>query len=105
MPYTVDNQVLACVCNATYCDSAANYDPQALEDGVSYWYVTNKQGLRMTMSKTKYGNCKSSASDITINVDTTETYQEILGFGGAFTDSAGMNIDKLSPATQAQLLR
>ena len=105
VPYTIDNQVLACVCNATYCDSAANYDPQALKDGVSYWYVTNKQGLRMAMSETKYGNCKSSPGDVTINVDTTKTYQKILGFGGAFTDAVGINLHKLSPATQEQLLR
>ena len=105
VPYTVDNQVLACVCNATYCDSAANYDPQALQDGVSYWYVTNKQGLRMTMSETKYGNCKSSPGDVKITVDTTKKYQKILGFGGAFTDSTGINLAKLSPATQEQLLR
>jgi hypothetical protein len=35
----------------------------------------------------------------------TETYQRIWGFGGAFTDAAGINIDSLSLETKGNLMR
>ena len=38
-------------------------------------------------------------------VNKTETYQEIIGFGGAFTDAAGINIASLSKGAQENLLK
>jgi hypothetical protein len=35
----------------------------------------------------------------------TETYQRIWGFGGAFTDAAGINIDSLSLKSKGNLMR
>ncbi|XP_076621014.1 lysosomal acid glucosylceramidase-like [Colletes latitarsis] len=104
-PYTVNDRVVACVCNATYCDDTPDNDPKIPEKGTSYWYVTNKEGLRMEMSKVKFNSGDQSSSNLTLTVDTKKTYQTILGFGGAFTDSTGLNIRKLSPATQYQLIR
>lgn len=40
-----------------------------------------------------------------IAVDASKTYQEIHGFGGAFTDAAGVNLNRLDAATANQLLR
>lgn len=40
-----------------------------------------------------------------IVVNTSNTFQEILGYGGAFTDSAGINLNSLSEATRTQLLK
>ncbi|XP_076231371.1 lysosomal acid glucosylceramidase-like, partial [Calliopsis andreniformis] len=105
VPYKIDNTVLACVCNATYCDSTPPYDVTALENGYSYWYMTNKDGLRLKMSKTKFSPHSKCHSGEIVNVDHTKKYQTILGFGGAFADSVGINLKKLSPATQDQLIR
>ncbi|XP_023235434.1 putative glucosylceramidase 4 [Centruroides sculpturatus] len=40
-----------------------------------------------------------------ISIDRTKRYQEILGFGGAFTDAAGINILSLPEQLQDQILR
>ncbi|XP_076227405.1 lysosomal acid glucosylceramidase-like isoform X2 [Nomia melanderi] len=80
VPYTIDGNVIACICNSTYCDYTLNDQSRTLQENEYYWYQTNKAGLRK------------------------KKYQTILGFGGAFTDSTGININKLSRATQHQLL-
>lgn len=41
---------------------------------------------------------------LVFNLNADTTYQQVDGFGGAFTDSAGLNIASLSPAAQNQLL-
>lgn len=105
VPYRIDNDVIACVCNATYCDGLPEGRPEVPEEGNSYWYVTNKQGLRMKMLELKFGSCENFPVDVTLTIDNTKKYQTIFGFGGAFTDSTGINIAKLSPATQLQLIR
>ncbi|XP_076293949.1 putative glucosylceramidase 3 [Lasioglossum baleicum] len=46
-----------------------------------------------------------SPSDENLVLNSTKKYQTIVGFGGAFTDSVGINLKKLSPATQDQLIR
>jgi glucosylceramidase len=40
-----------------------------------------------------------------MRVDTSRQYQEILGFGGAITDAAGLNIAALSKAAQETLIK
>ncbi|OAD60323.1 Glucosylceramidase [Eufriesea mexicana] len=105
IPYYVENEVIACVCNATYCDGLPEDRPEVPELGSSYWYVSNKQGLRMKVSKVKFNNCANISSDATLTLDRTKKYQTILGFGGAFTDTNGLKIAKLSPAVQKQLIR
>ncbi|XP_076767210.1 lysosomal acid glucosylceramidase-like [Xylocopa sonorina] len=102
VPYRIDNEVVACVCNATYCDYTLADIPK--EDS-SYWYVSNKQGQRMKKLEQKFGSCTSPPPDETLTVDSTKKYQTIIGFGGAFTDSVGIHLGKLSPATRDQLIR
>lgn len=104
VPYTVDNEVLACVCNSTYCDSSLNLQSLTLKSNNFYQYETNKQGLRMQLSEGTFG-VSNSPSNVTLTIDRTKKYQKIVGFGGAFTDSTGINLRKLSPRTQEQLLR
>ncbi|XP_076646296.1 lysosomal acid glucosylceramidase-like isoform X3 [Halictus rubicundus] len=104
VPYTVDNELLACVCNSTYCDETSNVQSLFLTSNNFYRYETNKQGLRMQLSEGTFGVSNSSSS-VTLTIDRTKKYQSILGFGGAFTDSAGINLKKLSPKTQERLLR
>ena len=38
-------------------------------------------------------------------INVSKTYQRILGFGGAFTDAAGINIESLSLKAKENLLR
>ncbi|XP_033343094.2 lysosomal acid glucosylceramidase isoform X1 [Megalopta genalis] len=106
VPYIVDNGVLACVCNSTYCDDTPDAEPKIPEKGSFYWYVSNKGGDRLRMSSGKFSPDENhSPSEEHLVLNRSKTYQTILGFGGAFTDSVGINIKKLSPATQDQLIR
>ena len=41
----------------------------------------------------EYNNSTNENGDYVISLLENERYQEILGFGGAFTDSAGFNIN------------
>jgi len=42
---------------------------------------------------------------VRVHIDARKQYQKVFGFGGAFTDSAGINIAKLPKDLQAQLMR
>ncbi|XP_076179656.1 lysosomal acid glucosylceramidase-like [Ptiloglossa arizonensis] len=105
VPYTVGTNTIACICNATYCDDTPYNDPKIPREGTYYRYVTNREGIRMKMSEAMFDNDPDYSPAVTLTIDTTKRYQTILGFGGAFTDSAGINIRKLSPDTQNQLIR
>ena len=47
----------------------------------------------------------SAVSDHTFSVDAKHHFQKMKGFGGAFTDAAGINIASLSSGAQDRLLR
>ena len=105
VPRSFGTDRIVCVCNATYCDGLPDNELKVPENGSVYWYVSNKAGLRLSMSEVKFGSYANDSSNITLNIDSTKGYQKILGYGGAFTDSAGININMLSQATQDQLIR
>lgn len=108
---------IVCVCNSTYCDTTPNVEVP--ENGYFNWYVSSKDGLRLSFSQGKFSNesyvpqeshesdenaIENSTSVHVIAVNRVITYQPISGFGGAFTDSAGINILSLSKKAQRLLL-
>ncbi|KOC59952.1 Glucosylceramidase, partial [Habropoda laboriosa] len=106
VPRSFGADQIVCVCNATYCDSTPDNVPKVPENGTVYWYVSSKGGLRMNLAKLQAADtCQNTSSGTVVDIDTSKRYQRIFGFGGAFTDSAGMNIANLSEATQDQLIR
>lgn len=42
---------------------------------------------------------------ITFTVNTSVSYQKVMGFGGAFTDSFGINLLSLSEKAQENLMK
>lgn len=48
--------------------------------------------------------CTCIGISVVIQVNRDTTYQSIIGFGGAFTDAAGINIASLSPSAQDNLI-
>lgn len=105
VPKSYGHDKTVCVCNATYCDETPEQDPKVPVDGTFYWYTSSKDGQRLNFSKKQFGQCPNSLiPPLTLNVDNSVQYQKILGFGGAFTDSAGINIKKLSEPVQEKLL-
>ncbi|XP_023245563.1 glucosylceramidase-like [Copidosoma floridanum] len=92
---------IVCECNATYCDYYSDSKPLNSDEFISY--VTSKGGKRLSRSE---GNILNKAKNShVININSNIQYQAIEGFGGAFTDAAGINIKKLSKGSQDNLIR
>lgn len=91
-----------CVCNADHCDTIA---PVEIGNKGSYLiYISNKAGLRFNNVSGRFVE-KITTSLNRIVIGQNETYQEIFGFGGAFTDATGININSLSSEARRRLLR
>ncbi|XP_049774805.1 lysosomal acid glucosylceramidase-like isoform X1 [Schistocerca cancellata] len=93
-----------CVCNATYCDAPPS--TPALSNGGIAHYTSSRCGQRLALrlrSFTDSSELRSGAARL--RVDTSQQFQQMLGFGGGMTDSTAINIRALSSATQQHLLR
>ncbi|KAJ3647979.1 hypothetical protein Zmor_019820 [Zophobas morio] len=91
-----------CVCNSTYCDTVP--PPNRVEPPSYLIYTSNKAGLRFAKSEGRFIE-SNEISDKTIQIHPNEKYQEIFGWGGAFTDSTGVNLNSLDEPAQDNLLR
>uniref|UniRef100_A0A6G1S6B3 Glucosylceramidase n=1 Tax=Aceria tosichella TaxID=561515 RepID=A0A6G1S6B3_9ACAR len=106
-----------CVCNSTYCDEFDFKWPTKRGEGL--FVQTTKTGLRFyghNLSKNDQEVAVASispessssidhASDvIELTVNITSERQSILGFGGAFTDAAGINIQGLPKRLRRRLM-
>ncbi|KAI4467328.1 glucosylceramidase [Holotrichia oblita] len=89
-----------CVCNAEHCDTI---DP--ITEVPSYQYISytsNLEGLRFQREVGEFSSTENSKADV---IDRSKRYQEIVGFGGAFTDATGINLDILDEQTREHLIR
>ena len=94
---------VVCVCNATLCD---DLDPvKKTAKGIVTVFQSSKSGDRFKQIELKFGDKVGKANKAqTIVIDRSKTYQKIVGFGGAFTDSAGINIKSLPEKLQQRLI-
>lgn len=67
-------------------------------------YVSSRAGMRFEKSLLPISTENVSVGSVKIAVDAGKQYQSIIGFGGAFTDSVGINLDSLSERTRYKLL-
>ncbi|EYC05978.1 hypothetical protein Y032_0079g1285 [Ancylostoma ceylanicum] len=92
---------IVCMCNATYCDEIQPV--MYIPNGGAIAYVSSMSGKRFQKSVLPLE--KSAAiSTIRIEVDARRKHQSIIGFGGSFTDAAGINMAALSPGTRRKLM-
>lgn len=91
-----------CVCNSTYCDTLPALDEVA--EGTYQLFTSTPEGLRLHKENGQFSE-DLEESLYRITIDRSTTHQTILGFGGAFTDSAGINIKSLPESAQEKLLR
>uniref|UniRef100_A0A8R1V4Z2 Glucosylceramidase n=1 Tax=Pristionchus pacificus TaxID=54126 RepID=A0A8R1V4Z2_PRIPA len=94
---------IVCVCNATYCDE---YKDVELSSNSAHIFSSSEGGDRMTAKTariSKVGTLRGVSGRI--KLDPRVSYQEIIGFGGAFTDAAGINIGSLSESTRDRLMQ
>ena len=86
-----------CRCNATYCDTI---EPLGAVSGASAVFYQTSLGSdtdRLTRHETTFSPSVGSEWQ-RIEVNATQRYQSIIGFGGALTDAAALNYAALSPA-------
>ncbi|CAJ0959211.1 unnamed protein product, partial [Mesorhabditis belari] len=98
-----DNMV--CTCNATYCDDVPKIPK--LDRFTAAIITSSLTGHRFATKKNTFEPKRKSAKRndvIRIRVDPRTFYQEIYGFGGAFTDAAGINLASLSVESRGKLL-
>ncbi|XP_031327292.1 lysosomal acid glucosylceramidase-like isoform X2 [Photinus pyralis] len=94
---------VVCVCNASYCD---NFPPNTKPQDSSYFvYTTTEGGLRLLRQSYHFHAYERNSTDTIITIDSSKRHQTIIGWGGAFTDSTGININSLSEPAAATLLR
>ncbi|XP_038044273.1 lysosomal acid glucosylceramidase-like [Patiria miniata] len=93
-----------CVCNATYCDTVQGISNT--ESGMFVSVTSDKDQHRFSKDQQVIAvHSNITNKNMLITVNSSEVYQTILGFGGAFTDSATMNILNVSSKVQDHLLR
>lgn len=91
-----------CVCNSTVaCDTFPN-DYLKLSSGQAGVYRTTRDGERFRYETATFVSGSSADADLTIDASTT--YQTIVGFGGAFTDAAAINVHKMDSTMQKMIL-
>ncbi|XP_068211307.1 lysosomal acid glucosylceramidase-like [Palaemon carinicauda] len=91
----------ACVCNKDHCD---DFPQVILRDGHFQQIVSSKLAHRFEPFEGLISDAPLPGNPI-ININLEETLQTMKGFGGAFTDSTGINIADLSEPMQEKLLR
>ncbi|XP_020285849.1 glucosylceramidase-like isoform X1 [Pseudomyrmex gracilis] len=95
-----------CVCNATYCDEAPDATKPFFTSARYALITSSRSGLRFYMSNGIFRkDLLRDNVDGRIIINRRKNYQEILGFGGAVTDSACLNILKLTKKASDNLLR
>lgn len=92
-----------CVCNTTSeCDTVSN-EYKGLSDDEAIVYRTTKAGLRLATEKVEFIELSGDhLPDLTLN--TSKQYQEILGIGGAFSDSTAINVNLMEDSLQEELV-
>ncbi|XP_018013259.1 putative glucosylceramidase 3 [Hyalella azteca] len=90
-----------CVCDATFCDEVGVVAPPAA--GTYSVYTSSRDQFRLEPS---FGSVEDAPSGTaSIAVSTASRYQSMIGFGGAFTDSTGLNFNKLPAQAQEFAIR
>jgi glucosylceramidase len=96
-----DHGGTVCVCNSDRCDTIPR--PEKVEQPQLLIYTSNKAGSRFEQTTGQFE--QSDAPDNQIRIDPAQKFQTILGWGGAFTDATGINIESLDEQLQETLLR
>ena len=109
------------MCNSTYCDTIPR--PQVVPSPHFLVYTSNQAGLRFqktngtfdpSSTETNFASYDSSSesddstydnSTNNVYIDSNITYQTMVGWGGAFTDATGINVNTLPETLQETLLQ
>lgn len=83
-----------CVCNATYCDTLNVPNAKC---GEFVLITTSKMGKRFHISDPMMNSSKVAVpTNRWLKIDTNQTYQNVMGFGGGFTDAVSAIIASMT---------
>lgn len=111
-PSQLDHRAIdscVCVCSEQLgCDKPTplgDVPPSAL-----VYYVSSRDGDRLKRYDTGFSTAvvesdSSGYTQLTVTVNGNRRYQQVLGFGGAFTDAAGVNINAMSEPVKDMIMR
>lgn len=98
-----NSQKIACVCDSSRCGQLSFTWPQ--RSGEAYLVQSTRSGKRFSVSELdEYDTFQEGSNFDEVQVNLATKYQKILGWGGAFTDSALINIRSLPESLGDQLL-
>nr|CAD2186869.1 unnamed protein product [Meloidogyne enterolobii] len=99
--YGLDSFV--CVCSSKICDSPPPIGE--IKDDQLVYYLSDKSQFRLERFLIeKEFREELKIREIQIKINSSQKFQKIFGFGGAFTDSVGINLNQLSADTRQKLL-
>uniref|UniRef100_A0A8C7YS49 Glucosylceramidase n=1 Tax=Oryzias sinensis TaxID=183150 RepID=A0A8C7YS49_9TELE len=93
---------IVCECNSTHCDSIGPGNLPPVGNFSSY--LSSMAGSRLEASQGQI-QVNSTGAGLRLTIVPHQKFQRIMGFGGAMTDAAAINILSLSAGAQEQLLR
>jgi len=99
------SESFVCVCTGKECDTLPRVTKPA--PGSVVQITSSMAGLRFARTKKTFQTTyyESPPAGPRIQIRRNSTFQEIIGFGGAFTDAAGINIKSLPTDAQEKLIR
>lgn len=92
-----------CVCNITYCDDLEPIVKQ--NKGTVLLFETNEAGARHKKTELKFSAKHNNSDQIVLTLDHKVKYQKIIGFGGAFTDASGLNLNTLPKGMAENIMK
>lgn len=96
-----------CACNSTYCDDQDIFNSTIIGEGQAVLFTSDWTSKRFDQSDVAFTvpNSSFTGSRFDYILDSSSTYQSILGFGGAFTDAAALNIAKMEQQAQNLIIQ
>ena len=79
--------------------------PFRTERGTVTVFESDRGGKRMESRTVSFGNDLPGPISHTVQVNRQESFQEIIGFGGSWSDAAAIGLGRLSPALRTAALR
>ncbi|XP_042239573.1 lysosomal acid glucosylceramidase-like [Homarus americanus] len=105
IPRVFDSTSFVCVCNVSYCDTLPS--PTLPASGEYLVYTSDLASRRFFQTKSTLTVSLDGVlgeAEVEYVLDSTTTYQKVMGWGGAFTDAAASTILSLSQPAQDHLL-
>lgn len=105
--YKNEKRIL-CACNEIYCGELKLNTPE--RRGQTFLYRTSRSGKRLELkdlgeiTRINYKEHHFRVPKSNITVDLSKEYQTIMGWGGAFTDATGQNLESLPESLRHKLI-